>query len=106
MPSIGSFKATDKGGYTGQIRTLSIRAAATIMRNPSKKSETQPDFRILSEGVEIGAAWHRRGETSGKEYISVLLAAPEFGPRRIYGNLVHDAHGQDDDFALLWNPLD
>ena len=106
MPSIGTFKAQEGGHFVGQIRTLSIRAAATILPNANKSSPGQPDYRVVSDGVEIGAGWTRRGETSGKEYTSLVLAAPEFGPRRLYGNLVRDAGGKDDDFALLWNPVD
>ena len=37
--------------------------------------------------------------------MSLSLAAPEFGPRKLYANLGRAA-GQDDDsvFALIWNP--
>ncbi|WP_247984664.1 DUF736 family protein [Bradyrhizobium sp. 186] len=68
---------------------------------------TQPDFRVVTQGVEIGAGWTRRGETSGKDYVSLSLAAPEFGPRKLYANLGRAA-GQDDDsvFAIIWNPAD
>ena len=40
-------------------------------------------------------------------YISLSLAAPEFGPRKLYANLGRAA-GQDDDnvFAVIWNPAD
>lgn len=106
MPSIGTFKSNANGGFTGQIRTLSIRASVSIIPNGSKSSDSQPDYRILSDGVEVGAGWIRHGETSGKQYTSLVLAAPEFGPRRLYGNLVQDAGGKADDFALLWNPAD
>ncbi|WP_425459755.1 DUF736 family protein [Hankyongella ginsenosidimutans] len=43
----------------------------------------------------------------GNEYVSLSLAAPEFGPRRLYANLGRAA-GQDDDdaFAIIWNPAD
>jgi uncharacterized protein (DUF736 family) len=39
------------------------------------------------------------------EYIAVQLAAPEFGPRRLFANL-GPAAGQDDEnvFAVIWNP--
>ncbi len=45
------------------------------------------------------------GEISGKPYVSLSLAAPEFGPRKLYANLGRAA-GQDDDDALtlIWNP--
>jgi uncharacterized protein (DUF736 family) len=65
------------------------------------------DFRVFTQGVEIGAGWIRRGENSGKDYVSLSLAAPEFGPRKLYANLGRAA-GQDDDsvFAVIWNPAD
>lgn len=57
--------------------------------------------------AEIGAGWNRTGETSGRDYVSLSLAAPEFGPRKLYANLGRAA-GQDDDdaYAVIWNPAD
>ena len=97
----------DNGTYKGQLRTVSIRADIDIIPNRDKTAETHPDFRVLTQNVEIGAGWIRRGESSGKEYVSLSLAAPEFGPRKLYANLGRAA-GQDDDsvFALIWNPAD
>jgi uncharacterized protein (DUF736 family) len=71
------------------------------------ENPTHPDFRVVTQGVEVGAGWIRRGETSGKDYVSLSLTAPEFGPRRLYANLGRAA-GQDDDsvFAVIWNPAD
>jgi uncharacterized protein (DUF736 family) len=75
--------------------------------NTRKSGDTQPDYRVLSGAVEVGAGWNRRSETSGHDYVSLSLAAPEFGPRRLYANLGRAA-GQDDDdaFAIIWNPAD
>jgi len=94
-------------GFKGQIRTLSIRTDVDIVPNRSKTSSSQPDYRVLSGPVELGAGWVRTGEQSGKDYVSLAIATPEFGPRRIYVNLGRAA-GQDDDdvFALIWNPAD
>jgi uncharacterized protein (DUF736 family) len=107
MPAIGHVTKQPNGGYKGQIKTLSIRADIDIVPNPAKSADNQPNFRVLTQGVEIGAAWVRTGEVSGKEYVSVSLAAPEFGPRKLYANLGRAA-GQDDEdvFAVIWNPLD
>jgi uncharacterized protein (DUF736 family) len=107
MPAIGHVTKQANGGYKGHIKTLSIRAEIDLVPNASKSSENQPDFRVLTQGVEIGAGWIRTGETSGKEYVSLSLAAPEFGPRKLYANLGRAA-GQDDDdtFAVIWNPAD
>jgi uncharacterized protein (DUF736 family) len=107
MPAIGHVTKQANGGYKGHLKTLSIRAEIDLVLNASKSAENQPDFRVLTQGVEIGAAWIKTGESSGKEYVSLSLAAPEFGPRKLYANLGRAA-GQDDDdtFAVIWNPAD
>ena len=106
MPAIG-YVTRNGEGFKGQLKTLSIRAEIEILPNRSKSSDTQPDYRVSAGGVEVGAGWVRRGEMSGKDYVSLSLAAPEFGPRRLYANLGRAA-GQDDDdaFAIIWNPAD
>lgn len=106
MPAIG-YVTRDGEGFKGQLKTLSIRTDIEILPNRSKSSDTQPDYRVSAGGVEVGAGWVRRGELSGKDYVSLSLAAPEFGPRRLYANLGRAA-GQDDDdaFAIIWNPAD
>lgn len=107
MPAIGYVTKQDTGGYKGQLKTLTIRADIEIVPNNAKANETQPDFRVLTKGFEIGAGWLRKGETSGKPYVSLSLAAPEFGTRKLYANL-GKASGQDDEdvFAMIWNPID
>ena len=107
MAAIGFVNGTREEGFSGQLKTLSIRANIEIRPNRSKAGEAQPDFRVFSDGVEIGAGWVRTGEMSGKDYVSLSLAAPEFGPRRLYANLGRAA-GQDDGdtYAVIWNPAD
>jgi uncharacterized protein (DUF736 family) len=107
MAAIGFVNGTLENGFSGQLKTLSIRAGVEIRPNRSKAGETQPDYRVYSDSVEVGAGWIRTGEVSGKDYVSLSLAAPEFGPRRIYANLGRAA-GQDDDdsYAIIWNPDD
>lgn len=106
MPAIG-YVTRDGNAFKGQLRTLSIRTEIEIIPNTRKSGDTQPDYRVSAAGVEVGAGWVRRGEMSGKDYVSLSLAAPEFGPRRLYANLGRAA-GQDDDdaFAIIWNPAD
>lgn len=106
MPAIG-YVTRDGRSFKGQLRTLSIRTEIEITPNARKTSETHPDYRVSSGGVEVGAGWLRRSETSGNAYVSLTLAAPEFGPRRLYANLGRAA-GQDDEdtFAIIWNPAD
>lgn len=107
MAAIGIVNGTLEQGFFGQLRTLSIRAAIEIRPNRSKSAEVQPDYRIYSDEIEVGAGWIRYSDMSGKAYVSLSLAAPEFGPRRIYANLGRAA-GQDDPdtYAILWNPVD
>lgn len=107
MPAIGFVTKSANGGYKGLLKTLSIRADIEIVPNMSKGNDNHPDFRVLTKGLEIGAGWKRISESSGREYVSLSLAAPEFGSKRLYANLGR-AFGQDDDdaFALIWNPAD
>ena len=107
MSAIGYVTQNNDGSFKGQLKTLSIRAEITIAINARKANSVQPDFRLYSGDVEIGAGWNRRSETSGREYVSLALAAPEFGPRRLYANLVQPAgETRDDRFVILWNPAD
>ncbi len=107
MTAIGYVRKEDDGRYTGSIRTISISAEVEIIPNLNKSADTQPDYRVMTQGIEIGAGWTKKGETSGKEYVSLALAAPEFGPRKLYANLGRAA-GQDDEdlYAVIWNPSD
>jgi len=107
MASIGVVTRLPDGSFKGQLKTLSIRADIEIVPNQAKSADGQPDYRVRTAGIEIGAGWDKVGEQSGKPYVSLSLAAPEFGPRRLYANLGRAA-GQDDDdvFALIWNPAD
>lgn len=106
MTAIGHVTRTANGGFKGEVRTLTVRADIDIVPNQTKSGESQPDYRVLSDGVEVGAAWNRRSETSGRDYVSVSLAAPEFGPRRLYANLGRASGSDENSFALIWNPAD
>jgi uncharacterized protein (DUF736 family) len=108
MSAIGYVtRNSETDSYKGQVRTLSIRTDIEIVPNRAKAHANQPDYRVLSGPVELGAGWVRTGEQSGNAYVSLAIAAPEFGPRRLYVNLGRAA-GQDDDevYALIWNPAD
>lgn len=106
MPAIGHVNANDNGGFKGQLKTLSLTADIEIVPNEQKAHDNQPDYRVLSGGIEVGAGWNRRSESSGRDYVSLSLAAPEFGPRRLYANLGRTAGGDENSFALIWNPAD
>lgn len=107
MPAIGHVIKAADGSYKGQLRTLSIRAEIAVLPNTAKTSATQPDYRVVVGDIEVGAGWNRLSEASGRTYVSLSLAAPEFGPRRLYANLGRAAACDNDDrFAIIWNPAD
>jgi len=106
MASIGHVTANGNGGFKGQLRTLSLSADIEIIPNSGKSTDSQPDYRVMSNGIEVGAGWNRRSETSGRDYVSLSLAAPEFGQRRLYANLGRTPGGDENSFLLIWNPAD
>ncbi|HEY5237189.1 MAG TPA: DUF736 domain-containing protein [Rhizomicrobium sp.] len=106
MASIG--QVTRQGnGFKGHIKTLAFRADISILPNPDKKADNQPDYRVTSQGADVGAGWTRKSESTGNEYVSLSLADPSFGPKKLYANLGRLA-GQtnDDTLAIIWNPRD
>ncbi len=106
MASIGHVTANCNGGFKGKLRTLSLTADIEIVPNQQKAHDNQPDYRVISGGIEVGAGWNRRSETSGRDNVSLSLAAPEFGPRRLYANLGRANGADDNTFNLIWNPAD
>ena len=107
MPAIGHVTKQKDGNFKGQLKTLSFRAPIDILLNPSKSSDTQPNYRVYSQTVEIGAGWIKKGQTSGEDYVSLTLVDPAFGPKKLYANLGRAA-GQDDPdvYAVIWTPVD
>ena len=104
MATIGTVTKRPDGRYEGELKTLSVRAEIALVPVGDKASPTQPDYRVLSQGIEIGAGWIRTGKTSGKEYIALAIAAPGLGHNPLYANLGRAAGQTDPDvFALIWN---
>jgi len=49
------------GTFKGQLKTLSITASLEIVKNASKKAtDNQPDYRVVANKLEIGAAWIKK----------------------------------------------
>ncbi len=107
MTAIGYVTKQEDGSYKGQLKTVSIQAEIEIVPNDQKSGTNHPDFRVYSGDIEIGAGWIKTSNSSGKTYVSLSLAAPEFGPRRLYANLGKAAGSDNPDFfAVIWNPVD
>jgi len=104
MPAIGRVTRQSDGTYKGVIATLSIRQTIQFVPN-SKAHDSQPDYLVMAQHVEVGAAWWRTAVSSGKEYLSISLAVPEFGSRTLYANLGRAPKSDDDnEFVIIWNP--
>ena len=98
MATIGTFTNTATG-FTGSIKTLTLNVKARLERieTPSEKG---PHFRIFSGAVELGAAWQKHSEQSGRDYLSVKLDDPSF-PAPIYATLV-EVEGEEG-LQLIWS---
>lgn len=51
MPSIGHVQRQNDGSFRGALKTLSVNAEIAIIPNRSKTGD-QPDYRVLSNGVD------------------------------------------------------
>ena len=98
---IGTFRAAG-GGYSGQLRTLSLSIELSLVPADPSDSENAPDFRVVAgedEGArEIGAGWKHVGEKAG-DYVSLQIDDPSF-LQPLRANLFK---GDDDGHVLVWS---
>ena len=104
MATIANLNVKNDGSLEGTLATLNVTAPIAIIPNARKVKESEPDFRIISRknGVELGAGWNRFSQTTGAEYVSVSLSAPEFGT--IYGNVANAPGDDPAKKVIIWNP--
>jgi uncharacterized protein (DUF736 family) len=105
MATIATLTQKADGNLEGTLTTLKITAPIAILPNGRKAKDSAPDYLVVSRknGFELGAGWNRISKSTGEEYISVSLSAPEFGT--IYGN-VAPAPGDDARRkVIIWNPV-
>lgn len=98
MAQIGSFIRGEGGIYTGEIRTLSLRAKAVI-RPVEREHDKAPDHRVIAGNVEIGAAWTKAARETGAEYLSLKIDDPSL-PAPIYATL---SQGDEGEHKLIWS---
>lgn len=94
-------------GFEGNLAMMNLAAPIQIERNADKTVDAQPDYRIFAGEIrtEIGSGWIVKAKSSGKEYVSLTLADPNIGPRKVYANLA-PVKGKKGRYVLLWNPKD
>jgi uncharacterized protein (DUF736 family) len=97
MAAIGAFTRSSDGSYKGAIRTLVLNLKQVVFQPIRAETPNAPDFRILSAGVEIGAAWKKVARDGG-EYHSVRLDDPTL-VAPVYATLIEVGDG----FALIWS---
>ncbi|GLQ23866.1 hypothetical protein GCM10007853_17400 [Algimonas ampicilliniresistens] len=103
--ALGYITETDTG-FEGTLSMLSLSTPIRIVANGLKQDGTdQPDYRVLAggQGAPIGAGWVRTAKSSGREYVSLTLASPEIGPRKVYANIA-PVKNDETRHVILWNP--
>ena len=92
-------------GFEGTLALMNMSAPIRIVKNAEKNSEKQPDFRVFAgqRSSDIGGGWMRKAISSGRKYLSLTLADPVIGPRKIYANLA-PVKGEKGRHVILWNP--
>ncbi len=83
------------------MSTVSIKAAIDILPDVEDTNNGQLGFRVMTESYSIGAILTRKGEAKSKEYASLSIAAPEFGPEKLYGNFGKAAGSDDKDLYAV-----
>ena len=104
MATIANLTVKSDGALEGVLATLNVTAPIAIIPNGRKSKENEPDYRVISRknGFELGAGWNRFSQTTGAEYVSVSLSAPEFGT--IYGNIANAPGDDPTKKVIIWNP--
>ena len=107
MANALGYVSETKTGFEGTLAMMNLAASIRIEKNAEKTVETQPDYRIFAgeTSTEIGGGWMRKAKASGRDYISITLADPQIGPRKIYANLA-PVKGKKGRPVILWNPRD
>ena len=93
---IGKFTKLDNG-YEGAIATVMLNMAVTFEAQV-KKTEKSPDYRVFSNGLEIGAGWSKISKNK-TPYIDILLDDPTFS-QAINCRLFDETEGSA---ILHWN---
>lgn len=72
---LGEFTKTENG-FTGKLETLAIKGATiTLQPNSEKEKENHPDYLVLHGQREIGVAWERSDDWSGR-FVSIAFEEP------------------------------
>jgi uncharacterized protein (DUF736 family) len=100
MTAIGTLKANRDDTYTLSLQTLTRNLTLELVQIEAKRNPDGPDFRILRDAAEVGAAWKKRSDKG--QYISLVLDDPLL-PAPLYAN----SYTREDGITVvLWNRAD
>ena len=100
MATIGTFKKSSNGEYTGEIVTLSVQAKGVrIVPEANRTNDNAPTHRVMVGRAEIGAGWAKTSNDN-RAYLGLKLDDPSFNAP-IYANLFDDEDG--DTYSLIWS---
>ncbi len=85
--NLGNFSKLDDGSFAGPFRMIDSTTQLSIVPI-DKTKENAPDFRVFAQRREVGSGWSHKARTSGKDYLILKVAAPEFGPHMVRCRLV------------------
>lgn len=104
MASIANLTLKDDGSFEGTLATLMVTAPIAIVPNARKAKDSEPDYRVISRknGFELGGGWVKTSKSTGAEYVSVSLSAPELG--EIFCNIANAPGDDPSKKVLIWNP--
>lgn len=78
MAIIGAFERSEEG-YVGEIQTMTINTEAKFIVNNKNGNERAPDFKVVVENLEIGAAWKATSKgDEERDFLRVELVDPSF----------------------------
>ncbi len=80
MTAIGYVRKENDGRYKGH---LAPSRSGTSRNRPKRKqsSDCQPDFRVLTQGIEIGAGWQKRAKPPARTMSASPLPPLNLAPR-------------------------
>ncbi len=95
---INTLQKMDDGAYTGNMASFEYDFDFTLQPTGEKRTEKSPDFEVMvrtprNRFVSIGAAWAKKAQTSGNEYLSLSVDIPRIG--RVNVNGVKDEEADD-----------
>jgi uncharacterized protein (DUF736 family) len=96
MATIGHFIKQENGDFTGGIESITISKRVRF-EPQEKRNAKSPDFLIIFDFSEAGAAWRKTGENG--EYLSVRLDDPTFAAPINCRLVKSDA---DKGYNLIW----